>query len=72
MEADPLGLNAKMGEFTHFANVLDLCAVSVNGGWIDGGNGLSLPFGVSFVGASGLDGRVLDVAALFEGEGRKC
>ncbi len=36
MEVDPLGLNAKVGTFTHAGNVADLCAVSVNAGWVAG------------------------------------
>lgn len=64
MNADPIGLNARMGEFTHFANVLDLCAVSVNAGWTEDG----LPFGVSLIGAKGLDGRLLSIASTFERE----
>ncbi|EHK96441.1 putative Urea amidolyase [Glarea lozoyensis 74030] len=62
MEAEPLSLNAKMGTFTHAGNVVDLCGVSVNAGW----TGEKLPFGVTFLGGSGYDGRVLDIAAVFE------
>lgn len=62
MEADPIGLNAKLGEFTHFGNVLDLCAISANAGFV--GNGM--PFGVSFVCARGMDGYMFDVASEFE------
>jgi allophanate hydrolase len=70
MEKEPLALNAKMGTFTHAGNVVDLCGVSVNAGW----TGEKLPFGVTFLGGSGYDGRVLDIAAVFEeavgGEGK--
>ncbi|OAA65559.1 Amidase [Niveomyces insectorum RCEF 264] len=62
MEAAPIALNAKLGAFTHFGNVLDLCAVSVNAGYVDGG----MPFGVCFVGAKGMDGHLLDIATEFE------
>ncbi|KAL6872132.1 amidase signature enzyme [Trichoderma novae-zelandiae] len=61
----PLVLNSKLGIFTHFANVVDLCGVSVNAGWIEEG-GTRLPFGITFLGGSGHDGRVLDIAAVFE------
>jgi allophanate hydrolase len=64
MEADPLGLNAKVGTFTHAGNVVDLCGVSVNAGWVEGEK--KLPFGVTFLGGSGMDGKVLDIAAIFE------
>jgi allophanate hydrolase len=65
MEEDPLGLNAKVGTFTHAGNVVDLCGVSVNAGWVVKEEG-KLPFGVTFWGGSGFDGRVLDIAAVFE------
>ncbi|UKZ81504.1 hypothetical protein TrVFT333_009276 [Trichoderma virens FT-333] len=62
---DPLALNSKLGLFTHPANVVDLCGVSVNAGWIDE-EGIRLPFGITFLGDSGYDGKVLDIAAIFE------
>ncbi|KAG4441477.1 hypothetical protein IFR05_003004 [Cadophora sp. M221] len=66
MENDPLGLNAKVGMFTHAGNVVDLCGVSVNAGWVEREGGVRLPFGVTFLGGSGYDGRVLDIARVFE------
>lgn len=62
---NPLALNSKLGTFTHAANVVDLCGVSVNAGWIDD-EGVRLPFGITFLGGSGHDGKVLDIAAIFE------
>ncbi|KAH9889733.1 amidase signature domain-containing protein [Xylariomycetidae sp. FL2044] len=62
MEADPIGLNAKMGEFTHFGNVLDLCSVSVNASFVSGG----MPFGLSLVCGCGMDGKMFDIATEFE------
>jgi allophanate hydrolase len=70
MEEDPIGLNAKIGEFTHFANVLDLCAISLNAGFYEGKEG-KMPFGISLVCASGLDGRLFDIAQLAEEALRK-
>lgn len=66
MEAEPLTLNAKLGEFTHFANVLDLCGIAVPAGEYESDAGLKLPFGVTLIGASGTDGKVFDVARDFE------
>jgi allophanate hydrolase len=65
MHADPIGLNARIGEFTHFANVVDLCAISLSSGFWQGPHG-KMPFGISFVCASGLDGKLFDIAALAE------
>lgn len=66
MLADPLGLNFKMGKFSHYGNVVDLCGVSVPAGTYEDGEGTVLPFGVTIVGGSGYDGKILDVAALLE------
>jgi Asp-tRNA(Asn)/Glu-tRNA(Gln) amidotransferase A subunit family amidase len=65
MERDPIGLNAKMGEFTHFGNVLDLCGVNINAAFYEGEDGV-MPFGISLVGGMGMDGRVMDIAAFVE------
>jgi len=65
MGKDPLGLNAKLGLFTHAANVVDLCGVSVNAGFVEGEGG-KLPFGVTFLGGSGCDGKIFDIAGVFE------
>jgi allophanate hydrolase len=65
MEEEPLKLNAKVGMFTHAGNVVDLCGVSVNAGWIEGYE-KKLPFGITFLGGSGYDGRILDIATVFE------
>jgi allophanate hydrolase len=70
MERDPIGLNAKMGEFTHFGNVLDLCAVNINAAFYEGDDG-TMPFGISLIGGMGMDGRVMDIAAFFEERLRK-
>lgn len=56
--ADPIGANARMGRFTNFANLLDMSALAVPAGTVDG-----LPFGVMLTGAA-FDDRLL--AALAE------
>jgi allophanate hydrolase len=43
--ADPVGANSRMGRFTNFANLLDLSALAVPAGSVDG-----LPFGVMLTG----------------------
>lgn len=48
--ADPIGVNADMGRFTNFANLLDMAAVAVPAGRVDG-----LPFGVMLTGRAGSD-----------------
>lgn len=64
IEEAPLKLNAKVGTFTHAGNVVDLCGVSVNAGFVEGVT--KLPFGITFLGGSGMDGKVLGIAEVFE------
>jgi len=74
MLADPIKLNSKLGAFTHFGNVTDLCAVSVPAGTYPlpdadtskEGSGGGLPFSITFLGGSRTDFEVLDIAGRFE------
>lgn len=67
MERDPLELNAQLGTFTHCANVVDLCGVSVPAGlYVYEKTGAELPFGITMLGGSGYDAKVLDVVAVVE------
>jgi allophanate hydrolase len=62
--ADPIGVNAWLGTYTTFANLLDLCAVAVPAGERADG----LPFGVQFVAPAFADAPLLDLAAAWCGE----
>ena len=62
---DPIKLNAKMGTFTHFGNVLDMCAVATPAGTYEDSAGVELPFSVTFLGAQCTDSEVLGVAQKF-------
>ncbi|MFY1698501.1 allophanate hydrolase [Solwaraspora sp. WMMA2101] len=62
--ADPVGVNARLGRFTNFVNLLDLCAVAVPAGTRADG----LPFGVQFIAPAFADGPLLDLAAQWCGE----
>ncbi|KAK3367820.1 glutamyl-tRNA amidotransferase subunit A [Podospora didyma] len=66
MVADPLRLNSKLGTFTHYANVVDMCGVNVPAGMYVDGSGTTLPFGITLLGGSGYDAKVLDIAAVAE------
>ena len=69
--ADPISTNTVLGQFTHFGNVLDLCAVAVPAGTFaaeemrPGEEGM-LPFSVTFLGGSMLDAETLEIARRFE------
>jgi allophanate hydrolase len=45
MRADPVRLNARLGLYTNFVNLLDCCAIAIPGGFRRDG----LPFGVSLI-----------------------
>jgi allophanate hydrolase len=62
MAADPVGLNAVLGRWTTFANLLDLAAVAVPSVLTAAG----LPVGVSVLGPAGADDRLLAFAAAWE------
>jgi allophanate hydrolase len=59
--ADPVGTNARLGRFTNSTNLLDLCAVAVPAGEVDG-----RPFGVMLLGPAGCDDRIAEIAALLQ------
>ncbi|MCB7135316.1 allophanate hydrolase [Cellulosimicrobium marinum] len=62
--ADPIGLNSTIGTFTNFVNLMDMAAVAVPAGRVDG-EGL---FGVTFVVPAFHDQVAVDLAARFLGE----
>lgn len=70
---DPIRKNSYLGEFTHFGNVLDLCAVAVPAGTypvkelsgVEEDKG-ELPFSVTFLSGSRLDAEMLEIARRFE------
>ncbi|KAL8710025.1 MAG: hypothetical protein Q9220_005296 [cf. Caloplaca sp. 1 TL-2023] len=68
--ADPVAKNSVLGEFTHFGNVLDLCAVAVPAATYhssdSGDQKKLLPFSVTFLGGSRSDAETLEIARRFE------
>ena len=58
LEADPLRLNANLGYYTNFMNLLDLSGVAVPAGFRADG----LPFGITLVGPRGADRELLRIA----------
>ena len=58
VQADPIRLNANLGHYTNFVNLLDLAAVAVPAGFRPDG----LPFGVSLIGQAGTDVALLALA----------
>jgi len=61
---NPLELNARLGTYTNFVNLLDLCALAVPAGFKTSG----LPFGVTFMAPAFHDARLLELGRAFTGE----
>jgi allophanate hydrolase len=62
VEADPVGVNTRLGRFTNFVNLLDLCALAVPGPPRADG----LPFGVTFLAPAWHDELLLELGASWE------
>jgi allophanate hydrolase len=60
--AEPLSLNANLGLYTNFVNLLDMCAIALPAGFRDNATG----FGVSLIGPAWTDRRLLDLARRYE------
>jgi allophanate hydrolase len=56
--ADPIATNSRLGTYTNFVNLLDLCGIAVPAGWRADG----LPMSVTFVAAAGKDGLIAALA----------
>ena len=60
--ADPIGVNARLGRFSTFVNLLDLCAVAVPGGLLPSG----LPIGFTLVAPACSDRFLLSLAHRYQ------
>jgi allophanate hydrolase len=61
VRADPVGVNARLGRYTNFCNLLDLAALAVPGGTLATGT-----FGVMLTGPAGSDDRLARIAQLYD------
>lgn len=70
LDADPIGINSRLGTYTNFMNLLDYCAVAFPSGAYASG----FPHGATLFAPSGKDRAILDLAARFvsaaKGEGK--
>ena len=64
VQADPVGVNSRLGMYTNFVNLLDQCAIAVPAGRRDDG----LPYGVQLVAPAFADLPLLDLASRWCGE----
>ncbi|MES1201953.1 MAG: allophanate hydrolase [Pseudomonadota bacterium] len=60
--ADPLALNANLGRYTNFVNLLDMSAIALPAGFRANNTG----FGVTLIAPAWADGAVLSLAARYE------
>jgi allophanate hydrolase len=59
--ADPVQLNSRLGTYTNFVNLLDLCALAVPASFRPDG----IPFGVTLVAPAGRDALLASIGRLF-------
>jgi allophanate hydrolase len=62
--ADPIELNSRLGTYTNFVNLLDLCAVAVPAAILPGG----VPFGLTIIGRAEDDARIAAIARRFHAD----
>jgi allophanate hydrolase len=65
VRAEPLALNANLGRYTNFANLMDLSAIAVPAGFRDNRTG----FGVTLIGPAWADRALIDLARRYEEAG---
>ncbi len=61
IEADPIGLNTRLGTYTNFVNLQDLAALAVPAAIADDGT----PFGVTFLAPAGQDAQLGSLGRVF-------
>jgi allophanate hydrolase len=65
MQAEPVALNANLGLYTNFVNLLDMAALALPAGFRANHTG----FGVTLIGPAGADRRLLDLGLRYEAAG---
>jgi allophanate hydrolase len=62
--ADPIQLNSRLGTYTNFVNLLDLCGLALPASL----TGRGLPFGVTLLGPGGGDARLAEIGRVFHAD----
>ena len=65
--ADPIGLNSRLGVYTNFVNLLDLCGVALPAALHRGPSGM-VPFGITLLAPGGNDGLVAAIGRRFHAD----
>ena len=59
--ADPMQLNSRLGTYTNFVNLLDLCGLALPAAMTDAG----VPFGITLLAPGGADARLAEIGRVF-------
>ena len=62
--ADPIQLNSRLGTYTNFVNLLDLCGLALPAAMTDAG----LPFGITLLAPGGHDARLAEIGRVFHAD----
>ena len=62
--ADPVQLNSRLGTYTNFVNLLDLCGLALPASLTSKG----LPFGITLLAAGGNDARLAEIGRVFHAD----
>jgi allophanate hydrolase len=65
--ADPIGLNSRLGIYTNFVNLLDLCGLAVPAALHRGRSGMA-PFGITLLAPGGNDGLLAAIGRRFHAD----
>jgi allophanate hydrolase len=64
--ADPIQLNSRLGTYTNFVNLLDLCGLAVPASMTESG----VPFGITLLAPGGNDARLAEIGRAFHADTR--
>jgi allophanate hydrolase len=62
--ADPIQLNSRLGTYTNFVNLLDLCGLALPASMTEAG----VPFGITLLAPGGADARLAEVGRVFHAD----
>ena len=64
VESDPIQLNSRLGTYTNFVNLLDLCGLALPASMTSKG----LPFGITLLAPGGQDARLAEIGRVFHAD----
>ena len=62
--ADPIQLNSRLGSYTNFVNLLDLCGLALPASMTEAG----VPFGITLLAPGGADARLAEIGRVFHAD----